>query len=66
MTDDFAWLTEHSQEIYDKYAGKWIAVLTGEIVGVGKTATSAAEQAEAKHAGADYIFESVDPEPERI
>ena len=35
MSDDFAWLTEHSQEIYDKYAGKWIAVLHGEVVGVG-------------------------------
>ena len=66
MTDDFAWLTEHSKEIYDKYAGKWIAVLKGEIVGVGETATAAAEQADAKHPGADYILESVDPEAERI
>ena len=66
MTDDFAWLTEHSQEIYDKYAGKWIAVLDGEVVGVGATATEAAEQADAGHPDADYILEAVDPEPERI
>lgn len=66
MSEDFAWLTEHSQEIYEKYAGKWIAVLHGEVVGVGETATAAAEQAEAKHAGAEYILEAVDPEPDRI
>ncbi|HUU97207.1 MAG TPA: DUF5678 domain-containing protein [Phycisphaerae bacterium] len=66
MTDDFAWLTEHSREIFEKYAGKWIAVLDGEVVGVGETATEAADQAEASHPGADYILEAVDPEPERI
>jgi hypothetical protein len=66
MTDDFAWLTEHSQEIFEKYAGKWIAVLDGEVVGVGETATEAAEQAEGSHHGADYVLEAVDPEPERI
>ena len=66
MSEDFAWLTEHSHEIYEKYSGKWIAVLNGEVVGVGETATQAAEQAEAEHPGADYILESVDPESERI
>ncbi len=66
MSEDFAWLTEHSQEIYEQYSGKWIAVLDGQVIGVGDTATQAAEQAEAAHPGADYILESVDPEPERI
>ncbi len=66
MSEDFAWLTEHSHEIYEKYSGKWIAVLDGEIVGVGKTATEAAGQAENEHPGAAYILEAVDPEPERI
>ncbi len=66
MHADFVWLTEHSREIYEKYSGKWIAVLDGEIVGVGDTATEAAQQAEAEHAGAAYVLEAVDPEPERI
>jgi hypothetical protein len=66
MSADFAWLTKHSREIYEKYAGKWIAVLDGEIVGVGDTATAAAQQAEAEHPGAAYVLEAVDPEPERI
>ena len=66
MRGDFAWLTEHSRGIGEKYAGKWIAVLDGEIVGVGETATEAAAQAEAKHPSAPYILEAVDPEPERV
>ena len=66
MSDDFAWLIEHGSEIYEKYAGRWIAVLNEEIVGIGDTATKAADQAEAKHPGASYILEAVDPEPERV
>jgi hypothetical protein len=66
MTGDFAWLSEHSVEIGEKYAGMWIAVLDGQVIGVGDTATAAAEQAEREHEGADYILECVDPEPERI
>jgi len=66
MNEDFAWLTEHSQEIYEKYSGKWIAVLDGQVVGVGDTATEAVAQAEEEHPGADYILEAVDSEPERI
>lgn len=66
MSDDFAWLTEHSLEIYEKYAGKWIAVLNGEIIGVGTTATEAATQAEVAHPDSDYLLEAVDAEPERV
>lgn len=66
MSHDFAWLTEHSREIYEKYPGKWIAVLNGEIIGVGDTATEAAKHADDKCQGASYILEAVDPEPERI
>jgi len=66
MHEDFAWLTEHSREIYEEYSGKWIAVLDGQVVGVGDTATEAAAQAESKHPGAAYILEAVDPEPERV
>lgn len=63
---DFAWLVEHGKEIYEKYAGQWIAVWNGEVIGVGITATEAASQAERAHPGARYILEAVDPEPERV
>ncbi len=66
MNADCAWLTEHSLEIYQKYPGQWIAVLDGKVVGVGSTATEAADQAEVEHPDANYILEWVDPEPERI
>ncbi len=66
MTADFAWLAEHSREIYQKYSGKWIAVLDGRVVGVADTATEAARQAEQAHPGADFVLEAVDPEPERV
>jgi hypothetical protein len=66
MSEDFAWLTEHSHEIYEKYSGKWIAVLDGQVIGVGETATEAARQADTEHPGAEYILEAVDPEPERL
>ncbi len=65
MSADFAWLTDHSVEVYEKYAGKCIAVLNGEVVGVGATITEAAEQAEAAHPLARFILESVD-EVERL
>jgi hypothetical protein len=60
MRDDFAWLTEHSRENYEKYAGRWIAVLDGEVVGVGETAVEAANQAEREHPSGDYILEKVE------
>jgi hypothetical protein len=63
---DFAWLTEHSKEIHEKYAGKWIAVLNGEVVGVGDTAVEAAEQAEVGHPGCDCIFEKVERDTDVI
>ncbi len=66
MSSDFAWLTEHSLEIFERYAGKWIAVFNSEVVGVGNTATEAADQAEARYPGQRYILEAVDTEPERI
>lgn len=66
MSADFAWLTEHSLEIYEKYSGKWIAVFNEEVVGVGNTATEAAEQAEAKYPNQRYILEAIDSESERI
>lgn len=42
--DDFAWLVEHGPELFSQYAGKWIAVRDGKVVGVGDTAPEAAQQ----------------------
>lgn len=67
MSDsDFAWLIAHGQELSDQYAGKWIAVFDHQVIGVGETAVQAAEKAEEKHPGADFILEAVDPQPERV
>lgn len=65
-TDNFAWLVEHSIEIQKKYAGKWIAVHDGAVIGVGDTAPEAVEQAEQKAPGADYILEAIDEETDVI
>jgi hypothetical protein len=66
MSEEFAWLTEHSRDISTRYAGKWIAVLDGKVIGVGATATEAAGQAEEEYPDSEYVLESVDPEPERV
>lgn len=66
MSSDFAWLTEHSLEIHQKYAGKWIAVLDGEVIGVGDTAVEAARQADEAQPGGDYILEKVERDLDAI
>ena len=64
--NDFAWLAEHGPELFREYAGKWIAVHDGEVVGVGETATEAAEQARTKVDDTDFILEAVDTEADVI
>jgi hypothetical protein len=59
---DFAWLVEHSPEVFEKYAGRWIAVHDGEVIGVGETATEAAERAREKAPESQFILEAVDAE----
>jgi hypothetical protein len=59
---DFTWLIEQGADIFKKYAGKWIAVHDGKIIGVGDTATEAAERARAESPGSKFILEAVDPE----
>ena len=39
--EDFLWLSNHTPELQEKYAGKWIAVVNQEVVGVGDTAIEA-------------------------
>ena len=60
MSSDFAWLVDHSDEIAQLYAGKWIAVRDGQVVGVGDTAVEAADQARAQDPEAEFILEAVD------
>ena len=63
---DFAWLIEHGAEIFRKYAGKWIAVCNGRVIGVGETATEGAEKARAESPDAKFILEAVDPERDAV
>ena len=63
---DFAWLTEHGAEIVEKYAGKWIAVHDGQVIGVGDTATEAVEQARQAAPGAAFILEAVEAEADVV
>jgi hypothetical protein len=63
---DFAWLTEHGTDICEKYAGKWIAVYDGLVVGVGDTAVEAAAQAKERVGERDFILEAVDREADVI
>ncbi len=63
---DFAWLTDHSLELSREYAGRWIAVHNGEVIGVGDTATEAAEQATARAGDANFILEALDSDADVI
>ncbi|MHC4442094.1 MAG: DUF5678 domain-containing protein [Planctomycetota bacterium] len=63
---DFAWLTEHGPELFREYAGKWIAVRDGEIIGVGETATEAAEKNRNKAQDGDFILEAIDTKSDVI
>lgn len=38
---DTRWLVEHMEEINEKYKGKWIAIISQQVVGVGDCATEA-------------------------
>lgn len=58
---DMAWLTEHGAELLREYAGKWVAVADGKIVGVGDTAPEAARKASEAAPDRPFILEHVDP-----
>ncbi len=66
MSTDFAWLAEHSLEIYEKYAGRWIAVFNGAVIATGDTADEAARAADMNHQGELYILEWIEPESEHV
>jgi len=58
---DAAWMAEHSLEITEKYAGKWIAVFEGRVIGVGATAVEASDQARTLCPDETFILEAVEP-----
>ena len=66
LDDDFTWLTAHGDEVAREYAGKWIAVRDEKVVGVGATATEAAEQAREQVPDGKFILEGVDAETDVI
>lgn len=66
IADDFNWLVEHGVDVARNYAGKWIAVRDGEVVGVGETATEAAEQARSSDKQTPFILEAVESEADII
>ncbi len=63
---DFAWLINNGPQIYEKYAGKWIAVHESKVVGVGATATEAATHARKAIGSDEFILEAVDSESDVI
>jgi hypothetical protein len=57
---DSQWMSEHTQELVDRYAGKWIAVYKGEVVAVGDNSQEVVELAkEQKGAGCTPVTEFV-------
>ena len=66
MTDDFNWLVEHGADVVRDYAGKWIAVCDGQVVGVGETATEAADKARSTVGDKSFILEAVEAEADVI
>ena len=59
---DFLWLCEHTPELQEQYAGKWIAVVDEQIVGSGDTATEAYEQARARYPNVKPLLDVVPTE----
>jgi len=65
-TTDFNWLIENGPDLFKKFRGKWIAVLNKQVIGVGDTATEAADQARKTAPDGDFILEAVDNEADVI
>ncbi len=66
QNQDFAWLVEHSSDLFQKYPGKWIAVHDGKVIGVGDTAPQAADQANQQVDDGQFILEAIDLEADVI
>ncbi len=59
LDSDLDWIAEHSLEIQQQYAGKWVAIYDGHVIGVGETAAMAATQAQMTAPLGDFILEAV-------
>jgi hypothetical protein len=49
MTKDQEWIHKHFSELVEKYAGKFVAVASGELAAVGDTAGEVEELARKKY-----------------
>jgi len=58
--DDSAWMAEHDAELFAKYRGQWVAVFRRQVVGTGRTAVEAAEQARRVAPPGAYILHAYD------
>ncbi len=63
---DFAWLTDQGPTLFERYAGKWIAVRDSKVIGVGETAIEASLKATKLAPDGDFILEAVDCESDVI
>ena len=63
---DFAWLVENGPELSRQYAGKWVAVHNGEVIGTGETATEADAAAREKQPDGNFILEAFDADTDTI
>ena len=59
------WYTEHFEELIDKYPGKAVAVVKGEIVGVGESERDLDRRARQQHPG-EIPFVIRVPRPEEL
>lgn len=57
---DSNWRAEHDAELLARYAGQWIAIRAGAIIGVGDTGVAASEQAEQVTRPGGYILCAID------
>ena len=59
---DFTWLNNHTPELQERYAGKWIAVVNQEVVGIGDTAKEAFNQARKRYPSVRPLLDVVPTE----
>jgi hypothetical protein len=59
---DFLWLNQHTPELQEKYAGKWVAVINQEIVGSGDSAAEAYDKSQKKYPNVRPLLDFVPTE----
>lgn len=55
--EDGRWMAEHDQELFDRYRGSWVAVWRKQVIGTGRTAVEASEQAERVAPVGEFVLE---------